>query len=137
MTTLAQFEQLKAAGYNTIPVYRQRLADTETPLSVLLVLRIKHRLTYLSLLKGRKLGALLYDWFRRINSFSCNAGVLSIQHADGSVTQQNCLDPFQYIREFQNNLKFLRLNSYRTYQALRAVWWVIWATMLSAISSHV
>ena len=34
MTTLVQFEQLKAAGYNTIPVYRQRLADTETPLSV-------------------------------------------------------------------------------------------------------
>ena len=34
MTTLAQFEQLKTAGYNTIPVYRQRLADTETPLSV-------------------------------------------------------------------------------------------------------
>lgn len=34
MTTLAQFEQLKASGYNTIPVYRQRLADTETPLSV-------------------------------------------------------------------------------------------------------
>ncbi|MFI7964535.1 hypothetical protein ACFMKD_10815, partial [Acinetobacter baumannii] len=33
MTTLAQFEQLKASGYNTIPVYRQRLADTETPLS--------------------------------------------------------------------------------------------------------
>lgn len=56
MTTLAQFEQLKAAGYNTIPVYRQRLADTETPLSVLLVLRIKHRLTYLSLLKGVKTG---------------------------------------------------------------------------------
>ena len=33
MTTLVQFEQLKSAGYNTIPVYRQRLADTETPLS--------------------------------------------------------------------------------------------------------
>lgn len=30
---------------------------------------------------------------------------MSIQHADGSVTQQNCSDPFQYIREFQNNLK--------------------------------
>ncbi|MEX7540745.1 anthranilate synthase component I, partial [Acinetobacter baumannii] len=37
--------------------------------------------------------------------FSCNAGVLSIQHADGSVTQQNCLDPFQYIREFQKQFK--------------------------------
>jgi anthranilate/para-aminobenzoate synthase component I len=34
MTTLVQFEQLKSAGYNTIPVYCQRLADTETPLSV-------------------------------------------------------------------------------------------------------
>ena len=34
MTTLAQFEQLKSSGYNTIPIYRQRLADTETPLSV-------------------------------------------------------------------------------------------------------
>ncbi len=34
MTTLTQFEQLKTAGYNLIPVYRQRLADTETPLSV-------------------------------------------------------------------------------------------------------
>lgn len=66
MTTLAQFEQLKAAGYNAIPVYRQRLADTETHYLFLLVLRIKHELTYLSLLK---LGALLYDWFRRINSF--------------------------------------------------------------------
>jgi len=34
MTTLNQFESLKHAGYNLIPVYRQRLADTETPLSV-------------------------------------------------------------------------------------------------------
>lgn len=33
--------------------------------------------------------------------FSCNAGVLSIQHADGSITQEDCLDPFEYIREFQ------------------------------------
>ena len=46
MTTLAQFEQLKAAGYNTIPVYRQRLADTETPLSVFA--RLKDCLLYTS-----------------------------------------------------------------------------------------
>lgn len=56
MTTLAQFEQLKAAGYNTIPVYRQRLADTETPLSVLLVLKTKHKLIYLSRLRVGKTG---------------------------------------------------------------------------------
>ena len=34
MTTQAQFTQLKEVGYNLIPVYRRRLADTETPLSV-------------------------------------------------------------------------------------------------------
>lgn len=56
MTTLAQFEQLKAAGYNTIPVYRQRLADTETPLSVLLVLKTIHKLIYLSQSKVAKIG---------------------------------------------------------------------------------
>ena len=32
MTTQAQFQQLAAQGYNLIPVYRQRLADTDTPL---------------------------------------------------------------------------------------------------------
>lgn len=69
--------------------------------------------------------------------FSCNAGVLSIQHADGSVTQQNCLDPFQYIREFQKQFKVPAAKALtETYQALRAAWWVIWATMLSATSSH-
>ncbi len=31
MTTQAQFQQLNAQGYNLIPVYRQRLADTDTP----------------------------------------------------------------------------------------------------------
>ena len=34
MITSIQFQQLKTAGYNLIPVYRQRLADTDTPLSV-------------------------------------------------------------------------------------------------------
>lgn len=56
MTTLAQFEQLKTAGYNTIPVYRQRLADTETPLSVLPALKIKHKLTCLNQLKVERTG---------------------------------------------------------------------------------
>lgn len=46
MTTHTQFEQLKAAGYNTIPVYRQRLADTDTPLSVFARLR-DHTQAYL------------------------------------------------------------------------------------------
>ena len=46
MTTQTQFEQLKASGYNLIPVYRQRLADTDTPLSVFARLK-DHKQAYL------------------------------------------------------------------------------------------
>ncbi|EPK3151771.1 anthranilate synthase component I [Acinetobacter baumannii] len=106
MTTLAQFEQLKAAGYNTIPVYRQRLADTETPLSVFARFKDQTQAYLFESVEGGE------NWARysmiglgESTVFSCNAGVLSIQHADGSVTQQNCLDPFQYIREFQKQFK--------------------------------
>ena len=56
MTTLVQFEQLKSAGYNTIPVYRQRLADTETPLSVLHVLKNKNKLISLNPLRVERIG---------------------------------------------------------------------------------
>jgi anthranilate synthase component 1 len=105
MTTLVQFEQLKSAGYNTIPVYRQRLADTETPLSVFARFKEQNKLISLSLLKGGELGALFNDWFRESIVFSCNAGVLTIQQADGSLRQQDCADPFQYIRDFQSQFK--------------------------------
>lgn len=56
MTTLAQFEQLKASGYNTIPVYRQRLADTETPLSVFARFKEQNKLIYLNRLRVVKTG---------------------------------------------------------------------------------
>ena len=46
MTTQSQFDHLKAQGYNLIPVYRQRLADTETPLSVFARLKA-HKQAYL------------------------------------------------------------------------------------------
>lgn len=46
MTTQAQFQQLAAQGYNLIPVYRQRLADTDTPLSIFARLK-QHQQAYL------------------------------------------------------------------------------------------
>ncbi|NUF11634.1 anthranilate synthase component I [Acinetobacter oleivorans] len=102
MTTLAQFEQLKASGYNTIPVYRQRLADTETPLSVFARFKEQKQAYLFESVEGGE------NWARysmiglgESTVFSCNAGVLSIQHVDGSITQEDCLDPFEYIREFQ------------------------------------
>jgi len=106
MTTLVQFEQLKSAGYNTIPVYRQRLADTETPLSVFARFKEQKQAYLFESVEGGENWA-RYSMIGLGESivFSCNAGVLTIQQADGMMTQQDCADPFQYIREFQSQFK--------------------------------
>jgi anthranilate synthase component 1 len=106
MTTLAQFEQLKSSGYNTIPIYRQRLADTETPLSVFA--RFKdHQQAYLfeSVEGGENWARYSMIGLGESTVFSCNAGILTIQQVNGSIVQQDCADPFQYIRDFQNQFK--------------------------------
>ena len=102
MTTQIQFDQLKSAGYNLIPVYRQRLADTETPLSVFA--RFKdHQQAYLfeSVEGGENWARYSIIGLGESTVFSCNQGVLSIQQADGSLETQPCSDPFQYMRDFQ------------------------------------
>ena len=106
MTTLTQFEQLKAAGYNLIPVYRQRLADTETPLSVFARLK-QHQQAYLfeSVEGGENWARYSIIGLGESTVFSCNAGELTIQHADGSIEKQTCAQPFQYIRDFQAQFK--------------------------------
>ena len=97
MTTLVQFEQLKSLGYNTIPVYRQRLADTETPLSVFARFK-EHKQAYLfeSVEGGENWARYSMIGLGESTVFSCNAGILTIQQLDGSVIQQECSDPFQY-----------------------------------------
>lgn len=64
MTTQAQFSQLHAQGYNLIPVYRQRLADTETPLSIFARLKAHTNAYLFESVEGGKLGTLFHDWFR-------------------------------------------------------------------------
>jgi anthranilate synthase component 1 len=46
MMTPELFQQLQQQGFNTIPVYRRRLADTDTPLSVFARLK-QHSQAYL------------------------------------------------------------------------------------------
>ena len=102
MTTQSQFDHLKAQGYNLIPVYRQRLADTETPLSVFARLKA-HKQAYLfeSVEGGENWARYSIIGLGESTVFSCNEGMLTIQQADGTVNQQKCADPFQYIRDFQ------------------------------------
>ncbi len=86
MTTQTQFDQLKTAGYNLIPVYRQRLADTETPLSVFARLK-EHKQAYLfeSVEGGENWARYSIIGLGESTVFSCNAGELTIQQADGTI----------------------------------------------------
>lgn len=103
MTTQPQFEQLKAAGYNLIPVYRQRLADTETPLSVFARLK-QHQQAYLfeSVEGGENWARYSIIGLGESTVFSCNAGELTIQHADGSIEKQTCAQPFSVYPRFSS-----------------------------------
>lgn len=106
MTTQAQYQQLQAAGYNLIPVYRQRLADTETPLSVFARLK-EHEQAYLfeSVEGGENWARYSIIGLGESTVFSCNEGQLTIQQANGELLQQPCSDPFQFIRDFQAQFK--------------------------------
>lgn len=106
MTTQAQYQQLQAAGYNLIPVYRQRLADTETPLSVFVRLK-EHEQAYLfeSVEGGENWARYSIIGLGESTVFSCNEGQLTIQQTNGELLQQPCSDPFQFIRDFQAQFK--------------------------------
>ncbi len=106
MTSILQFEHLKQAGFVTIPVFRQRLADTETPLTVFARLR-QHKLAYLfeSVEGGETWARYSMIGLGESTVFSCNAGILTIQDEQGHLTTQPCSDPFQYIRDYQAQFK--------------------------------
>lgn len=106
MLHLEQYQQLVAAGYRTIPVYRQRLADTETPLTVFARLR-QQALAYLfeSVEGGETWARYSIIGLGESSIFSCNEGVLTVQDEHGHVTQQPCQDPFQAIRDYQAQFK--------------------------------
>ncbi|MHA3052972.1 anthranilate synthase component I [Acinetobacter sp. ANC 4640] len=106
MMTPELFQQLQQQGFNTIPVYRRRLADTDTPLSVFARLK-QHAQAYLfeSVEGGENWARYSIIGLGESTIFSCNEGQLTVQQPDGQTTQQSCSDPFQYIRDFQAQFK--------------------------------
>ena len=106
MTNKIEFEQLKSAGYNLIPVYRQRLADTDTPLSVFARLK-DHKQAYLfeSVEGGENWARYSIIGLGESTVFSCNEGVLTIQDTNGEIQTQQCTDPFTYIRDLLAQFK--------------------------------
>ncbi|SDB95892.1 anthranilate synthase component I [Acinetobacter boissieri] len=103
----ATFEKLVEQGFNTIPVYRQRLADTDTPLSVYARLQQDMVPSYLfeSVEGGERWARYSIIGLGESTIFSCNKGIFTIQHPDGTYTTQENIDPFQFIRDFQAKFK--------------------------------
>ncbi|WP_445114723.1 anthranilate synthase component I [Acinetobacter sp. WZC-1] len=106
MTSQIQFEQLKSQGYNLIPVYRQRLADTDTPLSIFARLK-EHQQAYLfeSVEGGENWARYSIIGLGESTIFSCNQGMLTVQQVDGSVQSRACSEPFDFIRDFLAQFK--------------------------------
>ena len=100
-----QFEQLKAAGFNYIPVFRRRLADTDTPLSVFARLR-QHQLAYLfeSVEGGEQWARFSMIGVGQDAVLECNNGIMQVQQ-NGQLQQFSCADPFAYIQQFQSQFK--------------------------------
>lgn len=105
MTDQQLFKQLKDAGYNYIPVFRRRLADTGTPLSVFARVR-QHKLAYLfeSVEGGEQWARFSMIGVGQDAVLQCNNGVMQVQQ-DGELKQFTCNDPFTYIEEFQKQYR--------------------------------
>lgn len=105
MTDQPQFEQLKAAGFNCIPVFRRRLADTDTPLTVFARLR-QHTLAYLfeSVEGGEQWARFSMIGIGQDAVLECHNGVMRLEQ-HGRFEAFSCPDPFDYIEQFQRRFK--------------------------------
>ena len=101
MMTRDQFEQLVLAGYTHIPVFRQQLADTDTPLAVFARLRDQGP-AYLfeSVQGGERWGRYSMIGLGQGTILEYRKGCMTVQRPDG-VKTISCDDPLQFIREFQ------------------------------------
>lgn len=106
MMTLSRFNELAAAGYTHIPVFRQRLADTDTPLAVFARLR-NHAPAYLfeSVQGGERWGRYSMIGLGAGVILQYQQGCMTEQRVDGGIVEHACVDPFGFIRSFQQRYR--------------------------------
>jgi anthranilate synthase component 1 len=106
MMSLSEFQRLAAAGYRHIPVFHQRLADTDTPVSVFARLRANGQggACYLfeSVDGGERWGRYSIIGLGSGTILQYRQGEMRVQRANAAVETTPCLDPFAFIREFQS-----------------------------------
>ncbi len=105
MMNLSEFERLVAAGYRHIPVFRQRLADTDTPVSVFARLRespdAAPRYLFESVQGGERWGRYSIIGMGNGTLLQYRKGEMRLQRTGKPVEVVPCADPFAYIRDFQ------------------------------------
>lgn len=110
MMNLSEFERLVAAGYRHIPVFRQRLADTDTPVSVFARLRANGqeegaRYLFESVQGGERWGRYSIIGLGSGTVLQYRQGEMRVQHPNAALEAIACADPFEFIREFQKTFK--------------------------------
>lgn len=101
MMTRAQFDQLASAGYTHIPVFKQQLADTDTPLAVFARLRGQGP-AYLfeSVQGGERWGRYSMIGLGQGTVLQYRKGYMQVQYPDRT-DNIACDDPLGFIRTFQ------------------------------------
>ncbi|MGI9251667.1 MAG: anthranilate synthase component I family protein [Pseudohongiellaceae bacterium] len=104
------FQELAAAGYNRIPVLREVLADTETPLSTFLKLGSGAYSYFFESVQGGE------KWGRySIIGLPCHTvlryanGEIRVEQGGTVIEQHKTTDPFAFIESFQSQYKVAQL----------------------------
>ena len=102
----SQFNQLIEQGFNRIPVYRELLADLDTPLSIYLKLA-DASYTYLleSVQGGEKWGRYSFIGLPCRKIIRVRANKISVEHAGEIVEQVEVTDPLSWIEDFQKRYR--------------------------------
>ncbi len=104
------FEQLKAEGYNRIPVYRSVLADLDTPLSVYLKLADgPDAYLFESVEGGETWGRFSIIGLPCTQRYELRGTTLTVYEDGESVAEETIEDPFEHISRLQKEFSAPRL----------------------------
>ena len=106
-----QYDQLVAEGYNRIPIIREVLADTETPLSVYLKLaKGKNSYFFESVQGGEKWGRYSIIGLPCRTTLTVRDKKITIE-TDGNVQDEFVADePFAFVAEFKSRFKVAEIS---------------------------
>ncbi len=111
-----KLKQLAADGYNRVPVVREVLADTETPLSIYLKLgKGTHSYFFESVQGGEKWGRFSIIGLPCATVVRIVADIITVETNNEIVEQITTSDPFSFIEEFKARYKVAPAASKQSY----------------------